>query len=135
VITRLGGDEFAVIQRGVREPDAAGALAAGIIEALDRPFQFDGHTVVIGASVGIALAPRDGTTGDELLKKSDLALYRAKGEARGTFRFFEDGMDAHMHHRREIEADLRVAIQEASSRSTTSRCSTSPRARSPASRR
>jgi diguanylate cyclase (GGDEF)-like protein len=78
VITRLGGDEFAVIQRGVRDPEAAAALAAGIIAALDRPFEFDGHTVVIGASIGIALAPRDGTSGEELLKKSDVALYRAK---------------------------------------------------------
>jgi len=116
VITRLGGDEFAVIQRGVSDPEAAGALAAAIIDALDRPFQFDGHTVVIGASVGIALAPRDsagaGTDGDELLKKSDLALYRAKEENRGSFRFFESGMDARMRERRDIEGDLRIAIQE-----------------------
>jgi len=111
VITRLGGDEFAVIQRGAGESEAA-ALAAGIIEALDRPFQFDGHTVVIGASIGIALAPRDGTSGNDLLKMSDLALYRAKEESRGTWRFFEAGMDARMQQRREVEADLRVAIQE-----------------------
>jgi diguanylate cyclase (GGDEF)-like protein len=112
VVTRLGGDEFAVIQRGVRDPDAAAMLASGIIEALDRPFEFDGHTVVIGASIGIALAPRDGTSGDELLKKSDLALYRAKEETRGGYRFFEIGMDARMQERRDIEGDLRIAIQE-----------------------
>ena len=116
VITRLGGDEFAVIQRGTGDADAAAALAAGIIATLDRPFQFDGHTVVIGASVGIALAPRDsgrdGTSGDELLKMSDLALYRAKEETRGSYRFFERGMDARMQERRDIEGDLRIAIQE-----------------------
>jgi diguanylate cyclase (GGDEF)-like protein len=112
VITRLGGDEFAIIQRRVRDGESAATLAAGILEALNRPFQFDGHTVVIGASVGISLAPRDGTNGDELLKKSDLALYRAKEETRGGYRFFEDGMDAWMQERRATEADLRVAIQE-----------------------
>ena len=120
VITRLGGDEFAVIHRGGGgDPAAASALAAAIIDALDRPFQFDGHTVVIGASIGISLAPRDGggdgkggASGEELLKKSDLALYRAKDESRGTFRFFEEGMDARMQERRALEADMRVAIQE-----------------------
>jgi diguanylate cyclase (GGDEF)-like protein len=112
VITRLGGDEFAVIQRGVRDPEAAAMLSTGIIGALDRPFEFDGHTVVIGASIGIALAPRDGMSGEELLKKSDLALYRAKEETRGSHRFFEIGMDARMQERRDIEGDLRIAIQE-----------------------
>ena len=112
VVTRLGGDEFAVIQRDIRDPDAAAVLATGIIEALDRPFEFDGHTVVIGASIGIALAPRDGVSGEELLKKSDVALYRAKEETRGTYRFFESGMDARMQERRDIEGDLRIAIQE-----------------------
>jgi predicted signal transduction protein with EAL and GGDEF domain len=112
MVTRLGGDEFAVIQHGVADANRAGELAQRIIEALDRPFQFDGHTVVVGASVGISLAPRDGKSGDELLKLSDVALYRAKAESRGSFRFFEAGMDARMQERRELEADLRVAIQE-----------------------
>jgi diguanylate cyclase (GGDEF)-like protein len=112
VVTRLGGDEFAMIQLGVSDPQAAGQLAGRIIEALDRPFEFDGHTVVIGASVGISLAPRDSVNGEDLLKMSDLALYRAKNESRGTFRFFEPGMDARLRERRELEADLRVAIRE-----------------------
>ena len=59
---------------------------------LDEPFRFEGHTVVIGASIGISLAPRDGDSGEELLKLSDVALYRAKEESRGSFRFFEPGM-------------------------------------------
>jgi len=112
LITRLGGDEFAVIQHAVADPATAADLAERVIEALSHPFQFDGHTVVIGASIGIALAPRDGTDGDELLKLSDIALYRAKEESRGTYRMFEPGMDARMQERREIEADMRVAIQE-----------------------
>ncbi|HEY6815452.1 MAG TPA: EAL domain-containing protein [Croceibacterium sp.] len=112
VVTRLGGDEFAVIQLGVSDPVAAGELAARIIDALDRPFEFEGHTVVIGASIGIALAPRDSANPDELMQMSDLALYRAKAESRGTHRFFEPGMDARLRERRSIEAGLRVAIRE-----------------------
>src|SRR4029079_939591 len=76
------------------------------------PFEFEGHTIVIGASVGISLAPRDSRNADELMQKSDLALYRAKGENRGTYRFFEPGMDARLRERRNIEAGLRVAIRE-----------------------
>ena len=112
VVTRLGGDEFATLHFDVTDPAAAGELAGRIIDALDRPFEFEGHTVVIGASVGISMAPRDSTEGEDLLKMSDLALYRAKNEARGTFRFFEPGMDARLRERRELEADLRVAIRE-----------------------
>jgi len=112
VITRLGGDEFAVLQHGVSEPDAAGELAQRILDTLDRPFQFEGHTVVIGASIGISLAPRDGSSGEELLKFSDVALYRAKEESRGTFRYFEPGMDLRVQERRALEADLRIGIQE-----------------------
>jgi diguanylate cyclase (GGDEF)-like protein len=112
VITRLGGDEFAVLQHSVTDPASAGDLAQRILDTLDRPFQFDGHTVVIGASIGISLAPRDGSSGEELLKFSDVALYRAKEESRGTFRYFEPGMDLRMQERRELEADLRIGIQE-----------------------
>jgi diguanylate cyclase (GGDEF)-like protein len=112
LVTRLGGDEFAIIQQGVTDARAAGELAERIIDTIDRPFQFDGHTVVIGASIGISLAPRDGTSGEELLKLSDVALYRAKEESRGAYRFFEAGMDARMQERRSLEADLRVGIQE-----------------------
>lgn len=112
VVTRLGGDEFAVLQHAAGDPEIAATFAQRIIQALDRPFQFDGHTVVVGASIGISMAPRDGGSGAELLKLSDVALYRAKEESRGGFRFFEADMAARMHERRELEADLRIAIQE-----------------------
>ena len=112
VITRLGGDEFAVLLRTAGDTDVAARLGAGIIDELSLPFEFDGHTVVIGASVGVSLAPSDSTDGGELLKMSDLALYRAKEESRGTFRLFEPEMDLRLRERRELEADLRVAIRE-----------------------
>jgi diguanylate cyclase (GGDEF)-like protein len=112
VVTRLGGDEFAILQRGLGDPAAAGALAARVVEGLSEPFEFEGHTIAIGASIGISLAPDDGVSGDELLKMSDLALYRAKADSRGTYRYFERGMDSRLRERRQIETDLRAAIQE-----------------------
>jgi diguanylate cyclase (GGDEF)-like protein len=111
-VTRLGGDEFAVIQSDVSDPAHAAVLATRMIASLSEPFEFDGHTVVIGATVGIAFAPADGTDADELLKKSDMALYRAKAESRGTFCLFEKGMDSRLRERRELEGDLRTAISQ-----------------------
>jgi predicted signal transduction protein with EAL and GGDEF domain len=74
------------------------------------PFSIDGHQIAIGASVGIAIAPDDGDTTDQLMKNADLALYRAKAEGRSTFHFFERGMDEAIQQRRQIEAGLRLAI-------------------------
>ena len=77
---RLGGDEFAVLQAGAGQPEAAGALARRLVEALSAPYEVLGHQVVVGASVGVALAPGDGRDPDELLKRADMALYRAKAD-------------------------------------------------------
>ena len=74
------------------------------------PTMIDGHQVVIGTSVGIAVGPPDGATPDQLMRNADLALYRAKGDGRGTFRFFEPEMDAQMQARRAMEYDLRKAL-------------------------
>jgi diguanylate cyclase (GGDEF)-like protein len=112
VVTRLGGDEFAVIQRDIEQSTGPGVLAARIVERLAEPFEFDGHTVAIGASVGICRSPEHGVQGDDLLKKSDLALYCAKEESRGTYRFFESGMDSRLSERRQLEVDLRAAISD-----------------------
>ena len=107
---RLGGDEFAVLQAGAGQPEAAGALARRLVEALSAPYEVLGHQVVVGASVGVALAPGDGGDPDELLKRADMALYRAKADGRGTFRSFEPGMDARLQARRLLELDLRKAL-------------------------
>ncbi|RZI70576.1 MAG: EAL domain-containing protein [Pseudomonas sp.] len=111
MVTRLGGDEFAIFQRAVSS-SAPSALAARVIERLAEPFEFDGHTVMVGASVGICLAPDHGEHADDLMRKSDLALYAAKEDARGTYQMFESGMDSRLLERRQLEADLRAAIQE-----------------------
>ncbi|MEA2981585.1 MAG: hypothetical protein QOF09_3408 [Alphaproteobacteria bacterium] len=108
-VARLGGDEFAIVQSGMG-PTVAGELAGEIIGSLSEPFDALGNQVVIGASVGIALAPTDGTEPDQLLRNADMALYRAKSDGRGTYRFFEADMDAKMQARHTLELDLRRAL-------------------------
>jgi diguanylate cyclase (GGDEF)-like protein len=110
-VARLGGDEFAIIQTDLGSPDHAAMLANRIITALREPFDIDGHRVVTGTSIGIAIATRDGTSSDTLLMNADIALYLAKAEGRGTFRFFEPEMDRQVQARRKVEMDLRNALQ------------------------
>jgi diguanylate cyclase (GGDEF)-like protein len=109
-IARLGGDEFAIIRPGVARPEEVIAVAERIVGVLSEPYNLEGHDVVAGASVGIARAPGDGTTPDQLLKNADMALYRAKADGRGTYRFFEPEMDARLQARRRLELDLRAAL-------------------------
>ncbi|MCK1395691.1 EAL domain-containing protein [Bradyrhizobium sp. 1] len=110
-VARLGGDEFAVVQIGRSEEAAARALAGRLVEVISAPYEIDDHQIVIGVSIGISLSPQDGSNPDELLKNADLALYRAKADGRGTYRFFETGMDARAQARRLLEMDLRAALQ------------------------
>ena len=109
-VARLGGDEFAVLQVGLDTPADAELLARRLVDVLSEPYDLDGHHVVIGTSVGVALAPNDGTHPDALLKNADMALYRAKLEGRGTHRFFEREMDDRLQARRALELDLRSAL-------------------------
>ena len=109
-IARLGGDEFAIVQVPVDQPADCISLASRLIATIAEPYDLNGHQIVIGASVGIALAPGDGRDFDRLLKGADMALYRAKQDARGTYRFFESEMDARMQARRGLELDLRKAL-------------------------
>ena len=110
LVARLGGDEFAIIQVGSTQPQGAIILAERVIAAMAQPFLIDDHQVAIGTSVGIALAPADGLDADQLLKSADMALYRAKTDGRGVYRFFEADMDAKMQARRTLELDLRKAL-------------------------
>jgi diguanylate cyclase (GGDEF)-like protein/PAS domain S-box-containing protein len=110
LIARLGGDEFAIILNSIASPDEAAEISSRLIEALKLPYTIDGFEMVIGASIGVALAPLDGENADELLKNADMALYRAKSDGRGTFHFFERAMDKQAQKRRTMEADLRKAL-------------------------
>ncbi|WP_296309763.1 EAL domain-containing protein [Pseudomonas sp.] len=111
-VARLGGDEFAIVQSSVNQPEDSIALAARIISEVSRPYDIEGQKVVIGASVGIAIAPHDGDEADQLLRNADLALYRSKSEGRGRYRFFEAEMNAIMQARHALENDLRKALAE-----------------------
>jgi len=111
-IGRLGGDEFAIIQFGDEQPKKAAALAARLLELVKLPFDIDGQQLVIGASVGIAVADGDYQDADQLLRAADLAMYRAKADGRGRFRFFEPEFDRQARERRELEAALRAAVNQ-----------------------
>jgi diguanylate cyclase (GGDEF)-like protein len=110
MVARFGGDEFAVLQIGLAGPHEAGILAERIVTLLSEPYDIDGQQSVIGASIGIAVAPADGETAEQLLGNADVALYKAKEDGRRIFRFFEPGMDARLRARRTLELDLRNAL-------------------------
>ena len=110
MLARLGGDEFALLLHEFERPSDAAVVAERIVKAMSMPFNIEGHQIVIGSSVGIAIAPQDGDTAEILMKNADLALYKAKNEGRSTYHFFESGMDAAIQKRRSIEAGLRLAL-------------------------
>ncbi|HEX2539347.1 MAG TPA: EAL domain-containing protein, partial [Pseudolabrys sp.] len=109
-VARLGGDEFAIVRDAFDTPDDVTALVTRILETMKAPYEIGGHHLVTEATIGVALAPDDAADPDELLKNADLAMYRAKSDGRGTYRFFESSMDARMKSRRALEFDLREAI-------------------------
>ena len=110
-IARTGGDEFVIVQAPISDPAEATTLAQQIIAWISEPYEIDdGQQATVGTSIGIAVSPGDGNVPDKLLRNADLALYRAKGDGRGTFRFFEPAMDEQMQARRIMEQDLRKAL-------------------------
>ncbi|MCW2361983.1 MULTISPECIES: putative bifunctional diguanylate cyclase/phosphodiesterase [Sphingobium] len=111
VCGRLGGDEFAVVVREVADPIYVDRLASAIIEVVSRPYVLDGQTLFIGASIGSAMAPQDGTDADMLMRSADLAMYRAKEAGRGKHLRFTASMHADAEERRNLELALRNAIE------------------------
>jgi predicted signal transduction protein with EAL and GGDEF domain len=110
-LARLGGDEFAIVQVEANDqPAQSAALASCLVDVISTPYDINGHHVVIGTSIEVSIAPTDGTDPDQLLKNADMALYRAKADGRGTYRFFEDDMDTRAQSRRALELDLRAAV-------------------------
>ena len=109
-VARLGGDEFAIILLNLRPPEDAAVVASRFLEALREPYDIDGHRIMAGASIGISIAPRDGDCSETLLKNADVALYLAKTNGRGTFRFFKPDIDFCVQQRRTVELELRNAV-------------------------
>ena len=109
-VARVGGDEFVLIQTELNDPDNASVTAQTVLELLTRPFVVQGSQLYIDTSIGITLFPQDGADSDLLLRNADLALYRAKREGRGQYRFYSRDMDLELRATLSIESGLRHAI-------------------------
>jgi diguanylate cyclase (GGDEF)-like protein len=109
-VARLGGDEFAILQPGAAGAEDVAALCSRIIQAVAKPFDLLGNSAFVGVSIGVAIAPDAGVDRAELVRKADIALYRAKLEGRNRFRIFSEEMDIFVQRRRAIERELREAL-------------------------
>lgn len=112
MLARLGGDEFTVLLSEIREATDAATVSQRIIEAVSEPFEVNGSKVTIGASVGIAIFPRDGSDYQTILKSADMAMYQAKEEGKNTYRYYSSELNAEASRRMEIEQDLRIALEK-----------------------
>ncbi|MET1080280.1 MAG: EAL domain-containing protein [Pseudomonas sp.] len=110
LVARQGGDEFILVLTGIATQDDVERLCARLIECLEQPFRLDNQEVFISASIGIAMAPNDAVQANELLRYADIALYQAKNDGRGTWRFYAHEMNERIHERRLLENDLRQAL-------------------------
>ena len=110
LLARIGGDEFGIVMPKIESLDDPTNLARRIATAVGQPFEIGNATVDVGVGVGIAIAPNDGMNPEDLVRRADRALYRAKGDGRSSIRFFEPEMDAHVERRNQIERELRSAI-------------------------
>lgn len=111
IVARLGGDEFVILQTALSSPEDAARLCARVTTALGETVHIDGLSLGCGVSIGVASAPDDGLDADLLLKRADLALYRAKANGKGSFSFFDKGMDEDLEAKRAMELDLRLAVE------------------------
>ncbi len=111
-VCRLGGDEFQIILQDTDDRGALGDLAAEIIDSVSQPYSIEGSRCIIGASIGIAVAPFDGFISEDIIRNADLALYAAKGSGRGRFRFYSGDLLQAAEDRRTLEEDLRDALEK-----------------------
>ena len=110
LVGRLGGDEFQVILPGIDQIEALSELARRVIAALSQPYSINGANIVIGCSIGVAIAPQDGTDAEMLVRNADLALYAAKAEGRGIHRFYREELLHGAQNKKQLEDDLRQAL-------------------------
>jgi diguanylate cyclase (GGDEF)-like protein len=107
---RLGGDEFAIVMRDASDLEQVNCLAKAVIKVLSQPYEIDHHTLYIGASIGSAIGPRDGSTVETLMRNADLALYRAKDSGGNAHFTYEPALHANAEERRRLEFSLRRAL-------------------------
>jgi len=112
MLARLGGDEFAIIVTSAKSRRMLEALASRLIDAVAQSYEIDGHRIRSSISIGIAVGPRDGANAEDLLMAADLALYAVKASARGTFQFYQQSMNEGINDRRQVEMDLREALEK-----------------------
>jgi diguanylate cyclase (GGDEF)-like protein len=110
LVARVGDDEFAVIHNTLMKPEDAGRLAHKLVQTVAVPSEIDGKAVVLHSSVGIALAPNDGSDPDVILRSAHLALHGTKADGHSSYRFFEEDMNARAQARQALESDLRKAL-------------------------
>ena len=111
-VGRLGGNEFVILHSEVSSEDDIAQMAQRVVAAISRPFDILGQSVLVGASVGVAVSPRDGDSADRLIKSADMALFEAKRAGRGHFYFFDPSLEARARERQALESDLRVAVAQ-----------------------
>ncbi|MDE2406089.1 MAG: EAL domain-containing protein [Sphingomonadales bacterium] len=111
-VGRLGGDEFQVLLPDLDDRARLGELAGKIIQLVSQPYTIDGKRAVIGTSIGVAVAPYDGLTREDIIRNADLALYAAKNGGRGQFRFFSADLRDEAEERRRLLEDLRAALAQ-----------------------
>jgi diguanylate cyclase (GGDEF)-like protein len=110
-VARFGGDEFAILLPELAAREDAERLALRVIDAVHAPVTIEGREITVGVSIGIALAPEDGADPTQIMKCADMALYKAKGEGRDCYRFYEASMSSEVGQQQRLETDLRLALE------------------------
>ena len=110
-VSRLGGDEFLILLPDLNQADDAAPILEKVMEQMQMPFYVDGHEIATSVSMGVTIFPEDGTSFESLLKKADMAMYKAKGDGRNTYRFFDEAMDVEAVEHQFIRNGLRRALE------------------------
>lgn len=112
ILARMGGDEFTVILSGAQQKTDVESVASRMIDTVSRPYEIQGHRLVVGVSIGMASYPSDGTDSVSLLKNADSAMYKAKQSGRGNFYWYSGDVDVENQQRAEMEMDIRAGLEK-----------------------
>ncbi|MBF0622124.1 MAG: EAL domain-containing protein [Magnetococcales bacterium] len=110
-VSRLGGDEFTIILTDIDDASSVSHVVYNIQKSMRKPMKLDGHRIVVGGSIGIAIYPDDGNTSDSLIKNADAAMYHAKESGRNTYAFFTKELNSQAMRRMDLESGLRQSVE------------------------